>query len=302
MKTVRIPACAKVNLQLRIVGRRADGYHELRTIFQTISLHDTLEVSLTTGARKGSANTGGVELVCDDPALGTGRENLVWRALDAMRRQLHLRGGFHARLEKLIPVGRGLGGGSADAAAALIAAQRLTGWKVPQARLVEIGASLGADVPFFLLGGRALGVGRGDEIYPLADIPTRSVLVVSPSGIAVNTKEAYRWVAAGLTKGANAPKIHSFCALCWGSQVGPLENDFEPVVFARHPRLRQLKRRLLQTGAQEAALAGSGSAVFGIYQHPAQARRSAQSFLDEQTFVVETLSREEYRKAVGLSV
>lgn len=314
MKTVRIPACAKINLRLHIVGKRADGYHELRTIFQTISLHDTLEVSLT--------RTNAVHLECDDPGLSTGRDNLVWRALAAMRRELRMRGGFHARLEKLVPVGRGLGGGSADAAAALIAAQRLTGWKMPQERLLEIAASLGADVPFFLLGGRALGVGRGDEIYPLEDMAKRSIVVVSPSGIAVNTKEAYGWMAkwlparqgsgksgggkpphstrGGLTKGGKAPTMHSFCALCWGSQGGPLINDFERAVFARHARLRQLKRRLLQTGAQEAALAGSGSAVFGIYQHPAQARRSAQSFLHEQTFVVETLSREEYRKAVGL--
>ncbi len=316
MKTVRLPACAKINLRLHITGRRADGYHELRTIFQTISLHDTLEVSLTAGARGwglGARGQSGIELECDDPGLSTGRENLVWRALDAMRRELHMRGGFHARLEKLIPVGRGMGGGSADAAAALIAAQRLTGWRVPRERLHEIGASLGADVPFFLEGGRALGVGRGDEIYPLADIPKRSVLVVSPANIAVNTGEAYGWVAAEregrgrskhpslrLTKGAKAPTMHSFCALCWSSQVGPLGNDFEPVVFAKHPRLRQLKRRLLQSGAQEASLAGSGSAVFGIYQHPATARRAAQSFLHEQTFVVETLSRPEYRKLVGL--
>lgn len=239
-----------------------------------------------------------------------------------MRRETGIRGGFHARLSKMIPVGRGLGGGSADAAAALLAAQRLTGNRVPIERLAEIGASLGADVPFFLRGGRALGVGRGDEIYPLGDAAKRAVLVVSPSDIAVNTREAYGWLARarkgrsepaplreapkrrrlgageGLTGGAKAPTMHSFCALCWGSQVGPLENDFEPVVFAKHPRLRELKRRLLQTGAQEAALAGSGSAVFGIYQHPAQARRSAQSFLHEQTFVVETLSREEYWKAV----
>jgi 4-diphosphocytidyl-2-C-methyl-D-erythritol kinase len=294
MRTVRIPACAKVNLQLHIVGRRADGYHELRTVFQTIGLHDTLTVERT--------RTPAVRLECDHPALATGRENLVWRALAAMRRELRQRDGFHASLNKLIPVGRGLGGGSADAAAALLAAQRLTGWQVPQARLREIAAELGADVPFFLLGGRALGVGRGDEIYPLADMPRYSVLVVSPRGMAVNTREAYGWLRArrGLTNAAVPRKISSFCALCWSSQAGPLVNDFEPAVFARHPRLRQLKRRLLQTGALDASLAGSGSAVYGIYQHPAKARRAAESFPREQTFVVETLSRGEYRQAVWL--
>jgi 4-diphosphocytidyl-2-C-methyl-D-erythritol kinase len=295
MRSVRLPACAKVNLCLRVLGRRADGYHELRTIFQTISLHDTLELELTR-ARS-------ITLECDYPGLSTGRDNLVWRAIAAMQHELGLRNGVHARLEKLIPVGRGLGGGSADAAAAMMGMLRLAGRaadRIPPARMIAIGASLGADVPFFFRGGRAVGVGRGDEIYPLTDIRKRSVLVVSPAGIAVNTREAYGWLRPYLTKRRKALKISSFCALCWSLQSAGLENDFEPAVFARHPRLARIKRVLLQKGAQEAALAGSGSAVFGIYQHPAQARRAAQSFPGDATFVVETLSSVEYRKALGL--
>ncbi len=145
---VRLPAYAKVNLDLRVIGKRPDGYHELRTIFQTISLHDTLELSLT--------REPGISLAIKDSDLPAGPENLVYRAIDKMRAELGLSDGVHAELHKVIPVARGLGGGSSDAAAALIGMLRLTKRKVPLARLIAIAASLGADVPFFLFGGRAL--------------------------------------------------------------------------------------------------------------------------------------------------
>ena len=195
---------------------------------------------------------------------------------------------------------------------------------LPRERLLAIAASLGADVPFFLLGGRALGIGRGDEIYPLDDAPTQTVLVVSPQGITVPTAEAYRWVSArigmetdrshragrkpsggephsiGLTNAAEAHKLLRFCALCSSSQGGPLANDFEPAVFAKHPRLSRIKRDLLRAGATDAALAGSGSAVFGFFPNPAQARRAARKFPYDQVFLAETVSRTRYRKALGM--
>ena len=149
-KTLRLPAFAKVNLCLHVLGRRPDGYHELRTIFQAISLHDTLELSLAPSAA-------GITLETDDADLPVGRENLVCRAIEAIGGEIGLRGGVHAKLAKRIPVARGLGGGSSDAAAALIGMLRLTKRKVPLARLMEIGASLGADVPFFLFGGTGAG-------------------------------------------------------------------------------------------------------------------------------------------------
>jgi 4-diphosphocytidyl-2-C-methyl-D-erythritol kinase len=290
MRTVRIPAFAKVNLWLQIVARRPDGYHELRTVFQSIALHDTLELSL--------ARRPGIVFECDDASLG-GRGNLVWRALDALRRELNIRQGITARLEKQIPVARGLGGGSSDAAAALIGLLRLTKRALPLPRLVAIAASLGADVPYFLFGGRALGVNRGDEIYPLPDAPKQWAVVVSPHAIAVSTRDAFGWARPQLTKRAAARKLWCFCALCWSPQGAGLSNDFEAPVFRRHPRLRNIKRVLLQRGAAEAALAGSGSAVFGLFPNPAQARRAAQGFSGDQVFVVETLSRAEYRRAMG---
>ena len=231
------------------------------------------------------------------------KKNLVYRAVDALRHELKIRSGVEIELRKTIPAGRGMGGGSSDAAAALLGYLRLTGRKLPLPRLLEIASSLGADVPFFLFGGRALGVTRGDEIYPLPDIPKLSVLIVSPRDIHVPTLDAYRWLKARpltLTKRAADPKLWRFCALCWSAQGSGLSNDFERPVFRRHPRLAQIKRVLLQRGAAEASLAGSGSAVFGVFPSPAMARRAAVGFPDDQTFVCETLSRDRYvRKMQG---
>jgi 4-diphosphocytidyl-2-C-methyl-D-erythritol kinase len=292
MPTARLKAFAKINMRLEILGRRADGYHELRTIFQTISLHDTIHLEATSGSR--------VELVVEgDSALATEptKGNLVHRAIEAARRELGWKRGVRATLEKRIPVGRGLGGGSSDAAAALIGMMRLARKKIPAERLMEIGSSLGADVPFFLYGGRALGIGRGDEIYPLPDGPHHTVLVVSPHDIAVRTADAYGWMAAGLTKRAQPRRIWSFCALCWGSQDAGLLNDFEAAVFPRHSRLGTIKRKLLQSGAADASLAGSGSAVFALFRNPALARRAAQGFPQDQVFICDTVSRGKYRLA-----
>jgi 4-diphosphocytidyl-2-C-methyl-D-erythritol kinase len=290
---VRLPAFAKINLCLQVMGKRPDGYHELRTIFQAISLHDTLELSITSSA---SAK---FELTSNDATLPLGPENLVSRAFDAITREIGFRGSVHAHLDKKIPVARGLGGGSSDAAATLVGMMRLAKSQVPLPRLMELAASLGADVPFFLFGGRALAVNRGDEIYPLPNVPKQTILVVSPRDIGVSTKDAYEWISAELTKAAKPPKIWGFCALCWSRQGDGLSNDFEGPVFGRHPRLGEIRDALLKRGAADAALAGSGSAVFGVFRNPAQARRTARAFPEDSVFVVETLSREDYGRSLG---
>jgi 4-diphosphocytidyl-2-C-methyl-D-erythritol kinase len=294
MKSVRVPAYAKVNLRLDVLGRRADGYHELRTIFQAISLHDVLMLE--------KMPEPGIDLrIAGNPQLAgePGKDNLVYRALEELGREIGMQHGVRAALTKRIPVGRGLGGGSSDAAAALVGLLRLTGKRIPAARLLEIASALGADVSFFLHGGRALGIGRGSEIYPLPDAPRREVLVISPHEIAVPTKDAYRWLSEELTNGEDPTKLMRFCALCWSPQGGALSNDFEAAVFPRYPRLAAIKRELLQQGAAEASLAGSGSAVFGVYQHPAKARRAARAFPEDQVFLCSTLSRAEYRRKMG---
>jgi 4-diphosphocytidyl-2-C-methyl-D-erythritol kinase len=314
MKSVRVPAYAKVNLRLEILGRRADGYHELRTIFQTLSLHDTLTLEIK--------REPGIELhIAGNSQLAgePGPDNLVYRALRDLSRAINFRRGLRAVLTKRIPVGRGMGGGSSDAAAALIGLLRLTGKRIETARLFEIASGLGADVPFFLHGGRALGIGRGDEIYPLPDGAKHPVLVVSPHEIAVPTAQAYQWLgqqglylepngtesglhqepSETLTKQPEPSKLWGFCALCWSPQGGALGNDFEAAVFPRYSRLAIIKRELLRQGAAEASLAGSGSAVFGIFQNPAMARRAARAFPNDQVFVCSTLSRAEFRRKLG---
>ncbi len=294
MKLIKIPAYAKVNLCLDVLGQRPDGYHELRTIFQTISLHDTLALETTKDRRIDLSILGNFALAGEP-----GKTNLVFRALDELRRELGIKQGVRAVLTKRIPTGAGLGGGSSDAAAALIGLLRLTKKRIEAARLMEIASSLGADVPFFLRGGRALGISRGNEIYPLPEVPRSAVLVIFPAGLAVPTRDAYQWLAETLTKGPDITKLFRFCALCWSPQGGALSNDFEAAVFPRYPRLGEIKRELLRQGAAGASLAGSGSAVFGIYRNPAKARRAARAFPKDQVFVCSTLSRAEYRRKLG---
>ncbi len=299
MPEVRIPAFAKINLRLDILGKRADGFHELRTIFQTVSLHDQLRLRASRRPEISLSIEGNQPLSAERP-----EKNLVYRAVDALRRELKIRSGVEIELKKIIPTGRGLGGGSSDAAAALLGYLRLTKKKLAAARLLEIASSLGADVPFFLLGGRALGVNKGDEIYPLPDIPKQHILIVSPKEIHVPTPDAYRWLKAkplALTKSAGTSKLFEFCALSWSAQGSGLSNDFEGPVFRRHPRLGRIKRELLQRGAAEASLAGSGSAVFGVFPSPAMARRAAVGFPYDQTFVCETVSRDRYARLMRIA-
>jgi 4-diphosphocytidyl-2-C-methyl-D-erythritol kinase len=293
-KSLRLPAFAKINLCLHVMGRRADGYHELRTIFQAISLHDTLKISI-----EPARSACDFDLTCTDPALPSGKANLAFRAVQTISEEIGFQGHVSVTLEKKIPVARGLGGGSSDAASAIIGMLRLTKKKVPLSRLIEIGAGLGADVPFFLFGGRAVAVNRGDEIYPLPDAQHRSVLVVSPRDIGVSTKDAYQWLSAELTNRSKPPSIWGFCALCWSRHETGISNDFEPPVFSRHPRLREIRDGLLHEGAAAAALAGSGSAVFGVFRNPAQARRAARRFPEDTTFIAETLTRQKYGRALG---
>ncbi len=272
MPDVRIPAFAKINLRLDILGKRADGFHELRTIFQTISLRDELRLRASPSPEIALSVEGNQTLSSEPP-----KKNLVYRAVDALRRELKIRSGVEIHLKKTIPAGRGLGGGSSDAAAALLGYLQLTKKKLAPARLLEIASELGADVPFFLLGGRALGVNKGDEIYPLPDIPKLQILVVSPKEIHVPTVDAYRWLEArplALTNSPGTSKLFEFCALSWSAQGSGLS----------------------QRGAAEASLAGSGSAVFGVFPSPAMARRAAVGFPHDQTFVCESVSRGRYAR------
>jgi 4-diphosphocytidyl-2-C-methyl-D-erythritol kinase len=288
---IRLRAFAKINCGLKILGQRPDGYHEIRTVYQTVGLHDRLKVSL---CRSGSS----LEVECDDPAVPSGRGNLIFRACELWRRTGRFRGAIRVSLRKRIPPGSGLGGASSDAAATLLGLERLTGDRLGSASRFTLAAQLGSDVPFFLLGGRVLGCGRGEEVYPLADLPSRDCLVAFP-GFAVSTAAAYRAWSSPLTKKGKAPSMDFFGVwphlplMGWG----PAENDFERVVFAKWPELARVKQRLIRAGAETVSLTGSGSALYALFLSARQLVH-AWKLIPEgwRSFRTRTLSRARYQR------
>ena len=275
-------ANAKINLGLRVLGKRPDGYHELRTIFQTISLADRLTISFTP-ADTVSVTVAGMDDVPD---------NLAARAAQALFGEMGIGGAVHIGIEKRIPMGAGLGGGSSDAAAVLLALPVLAGRVVPLSRLLALAAPLGSDVPFFLLGGTSLGLGRGEELYPLADFPALPGVLLAP-GIHVSTPEAYRALSPTLTDPEG--KKRAFEESVREPLVAPLVNDFEAVVFPQHARLVELKRRLLEHGAQQALMSGSGSAIFGLCHTKETVARVVQFEKGEGAVAISLLTRSRYR-------
>lgn len=297
-ENIKLPAFAKINLGLRVLGRRADGYHEIETVFQTITLHDNLTFE--------AKPNGNLEFVCTDPDIPTDKSNLVIRAADALRERFNVNEGARVELEKVIPAGGGLGGGSSDAAVALVALARL--WKIETTKdeLSEIGARLGADVPFFLTGGTALGAGTGAEISPLEDAEKMHLVVVTPD-VHVSTAEAYKALnSPALTKdkGVVNLSVSRTDDEFYDSLREGLSNDFEAVVTRLHPEVGRARDALERVGARRAALSGSGSSLFGVFESEgeaerARARLSAET--DWRVFACETLSRAEYLRGLGRS-
>jgi 4-diphosphocytidyl-2-C-methyl-D-erythritol kinase len=299
MKAVRVPAFAKLNLGLRILYKRPDGYHELRTVFQTISLADRLDISFNPTKTTKIRIEGTPEIA----------DNLVDRAARLVMEALRIHGDILFNLKKNISAGAGLGGGSSDAAAVILALPVLTGKALPAADAHRIATQLGSDVPFFLQGGTALGLGRGEELYPLPDAPPTRALLVAPA-VHSSTVEAYRDLSPRLTSIPLQNKLDSFQKEIWQREAdrglfrfGEAANDFEEVVFARHPELKRIKARLERFGAKPAAMTGSGSAIFGVFEENLQLKRAAESFQAEKSnsihavFPVSFVSRSQYRFA-----
>jgi len=282
--TVTARAFAKINLELRVLGTRPDGYHELRTIFQTISLADRLDISFTPGSR--------TTIELDDPQQIP--DNLVLRAAGMVLEATGRTGQIGMRLKKSIPMGAGLGGGSSDAAAVLLALPVLVGRVLGLAALYDMAHQLGSDVPFFLLGGTAAGIGRKSEVFPLPDAQPRRGVLVAPA-VHVSTSEAYSDLSSRLTTEFAQNKIFSFQSLASGGGVSAA-NDFEAVVFERHPRLAVLKKRLVRAGASDALMTGSGSALFGLFADPNGVSRALDQLRDEQVFRFSLVSRARYRR------
>ena len=294
-RALTVPSFAKVNLGLEVLGTRADGYHELRTLFQTIDLHD--DITLRPRRR-------GITIECDHPGVPLDETNLAWRAAESLRRRAGVTSGVSIEIRKRIPVAAGLGGGSSNAAAMLMALNRLWRLDLGPDDLHRLARRLGADVPFFLLGGTALGVARGDEVYPLRRQVRGHVVLVDP-GRPVSTAAVFARVDAGLTPRENSYTIFRFVSrdLEGVEAFRLLANDLEQAALEEAPDLARtvgrIRGALVREGALLAALSGSGSSFFGMFDNPQRARR-AHAALTSQGFAVHrcrTLSLDQYRGA-----
>lgn len=259
-------ASAKINLTLRVGEVRSDGFHDVRTLLQSIAMFDTVTVS---------ARPGPFRLMTRSPGVPTDETNLVWKAAAALWQAAGRNGeprDAHVRLDKQIPVAAGLGGGSADAAAALVALNEAWLLRLPRHELAAVGSRLGADVPFFLQGGTALGLAKGDELYPVDDVQRMGVVVIKPS-FGVPTADAYRWFDADKAAAAgHSEPAGRAVELGWPTGPVALLNDLQGPVAARFPMVTEMVDACLREGALGAAMTGSGSAVFGLFPEGAATR------------------------------
>jgi 4-diphosphocytidyl-2-C-methyl-D-erythritol kinase len=265
---VRVRAYAKLNLTLRVGARQPDGFHPLQTVFQSLALHDTLELTLRPGP---------FTLTCTDPAVPVDERNLVTRAAHMLWAALGRAGeprDVAVHLAKHIPMQAGLGGGSSDAASALSSLARAWQPRATRADLADLAGRLGSDVPYFLLGGTALGLSRGEDLYPLDDLPAFSVVLALPA-FGVATADAYRWFDEDgpprvISRGGAGRAIPG-----WPGRPLAVMNDLEDPVARRHPEISTARRALESAGALAAGMSGSGSAVFGLFASEPAARRAA---------------------------
>jgi 4-diphosphocytidyl-2-C-methyl-D-erythritol kinase len=272
---ILIQAPAKVNLVLRVLDRRADGYHNLWSLMQTVGLGDELRVRL----REDSA---GIRLRCDDATLPVDERNLVHRAATAVLRAAGRPVGVDIAIAKRIPMGAGLGGGSSDAAATILAVTRLLDLRWSPEEMARVGQTVGSDVPFFFHAPTAVVQGRGEEVAPVRLTGERWVVLVNP-GFAIATRWAYERLSDTRRTVPPLPEalrgLTRDRTLAWERVLPLMENDFEAALHPVHPALRDIKRRLLEAGAEAALLSGSGATVFGVFreERTAQAARSAVS-------------------------
>jgi 4-diphosphocytidyl-2-C-methyl-D-erythritol kinase len=327
--TVMGRSFAKINLGLRIGAAREDGFHDLLTVYQTIGLHDVIRVSAKRGA--------GIEIQCNDLRVPTDESNTCFRVVEKALHALNTKGRILIEIEKRLPVQGGLGGASSNAVAALLGLERAVGKKLASAERLRIAAEVGSDLPLFLVGGTVLGVGRGEQVYPLADLPAMACVVVTPD-VGVSTPKAFQqWdrmcgadapaqsepklTASGasdrmneLGRGVSAwlSEPHSSAPsdlvgrggragnpLLWLVRAG-IENDFEQVVFLEYPELRERKRALERAGAEYASLSGSGSALYGLFASREAAARATAKLREDgwSAQATVTLPRQAYWRQV----
>ncbi len=261
---------AKINLTLLVLGMRPDGFHEIQSVMQTITLADRLTISLIPS---------GIQVVATHPDVPEGEENIIWKAITRFQQVSGERSGVRVVVEKNIPVAAGLGGGSSNAAQTLVALNQLSSQHLPDVALHEIAAHLGSDVPFFLRGGTALAKGRGELLSPLPFPGDIAVMLINP-GFPVQTGKVFQKINQPLT---NKYSARSICSAFSGDpgwsceKFRAIENDLESVVFREYPVIRSIREWLLDRGADAAAVSGSGGTVFGLFAD----RRQAAAILEE---------------------
>ncbi|MGE5235466.1 MAG: 4-(cytidine 5'-diphospho)-2-C-methyl-D-erythritol kinase [Acidobacteriota bacterium] len=283
--SLQIRCPAKINLHLEVRGRRGDGYHELRTLFAAIGVWDELVLEAIADDR--------LELIVEPTAaVPAGEDNLVIRAARALQRGRAPGAGARIVLRKGIPVAGGLGGGSSDAAAALVGLSSLWGLPRDFADLHPLAAELGSDVPFFLLGGVAWAVGRGTEVFPLPDLP-RWWVVLLPGEDAVPTARVYAALGSHGAVGDQCSAIYHWTVAGGGLPLAACRNDLEPTVLTLWPATERRLRAVRETGPLKAMVSGSGGTVFGLYRDEATACSAAAAVGGHRTFVVPVLGRAE---------
>jgi 4-diphosphocytidyl-2-C-methyl-D-erythritol kinase len=293
---VTIRSFAKINLGLAIGPARPDGFHSLRTIYQTVGLHDILKIEVTRGV--------GIEIRCKNPRVPDDETNTCWRVTERVLRALKQRKKTVVTIQKKLPVQGGIGGGSSNAIATMLGLEKALKAKLSAQQRLQIATEVGSDLPLFLVGGTVLGCGRGEEVWPMPDLPPWDIVLATPE-IGVSTPEAFRrWDAlvqsnGKLTDTGLSDRISKFSrsAFEWltglpttgvpakgGNRAETLlldlvragiENDFERVVFPEYPELRDVKRALEREGAKFASLSGSGATVFGLFSASAAAEKAA---------------------------
>lgn len=290
-----LPSFAKINWLLRVLGKRQDGYHEIFTVFQTVSLHDTIYFE----------QSDDLILTCDGVSVPTDDRNLIIRAANALRLSIGIDRGVAIHLEKRIPSPGGLGGGSSNAAVTLFGLSRLWDVEIEYREMKAIAVGLGSDVPFFLCGGTAIGTGRGEVIGSIADADEQFMLIVTPN-ISVSTQNAFEGMKARTLTNADLSRILPVCRTEADSRDlhhSVLKNDLEASVFNAHPEIRRVKETLLELGAVNAAMSGSGASVFAIFDKQ-ETRQTAIKALDHEStwrkFAVATISRDQYREALSI--
>ncbi len=290
---LKLPSFAKVNLHLRVLGKREDGYHEVCTVFQTVSLCDEIAFEPADS----------LTLTCDDPAIPVDASNLIIRAAEALRDRVEASAGAKMHLIKKIPSPGGLGGGSSNAATALLGLRRLWDVEVSEEELTEIAVELGSDVPYFLTGGTAIGFGRGEQVEPIREFAHDGVVIVTPP-VAISTPNAYSRLGMGYLTKSEAGHTLSVCRTTVSDEVEwqkEVVNDFESTVFADHAEIKTACERLISLGATAAGLSGSGASVFGYFDNEETRQTAIKALGNEanwRSFAVATISREQYREAL----